>query len=401
MKLRGEIADVRFRNEENGYTVAVLDVDGEPVVCAGLFPTAVEGQPVVAEGEFVMHPKFGKQFKATAVSEVRPDTADGMVRYLGSGVIKGIGPVLAMRLVNAFGLKTFDVIEYTPNRLSEVSGISKKKALEISEANGKIKIMQDAVMFLQKYGITLNTALKIYAEYGKDTVQIVSKNPYSLIEDVDGIGFYSADKIAQSMGVTKNGAFRVRAGIVFTLKESSRTSGNTYLPEDQLISSVAELLSVETDCIVPVVEQLISERKLRRFEFEKTSIMLTSMYRVEKGVATALVKLIDYADKLEYDCQPEIAAYEKINSINFHENQKKAISLAINSGAVLITGGPGTGKTTIIKCIMSILGNLGMTYSLMAPTGRAAKRMSPAPDSCLWATRISCQALERATFSPT
>ena len=189
MKLRGEIADVRFRNEENGYTVAVLDVDGEPVVCAGLFPTAVEGQPVVAEGEFVMHPKFGKQFKATAVSEVRPDTADGMVRYLGSGVIRGIGPVLAMRLVNAFGLKTFDVIEYTPNRLSEVSGISKKKALEISEAYGKIKIMQDAVMFLQKYGITLNTALKIYAEYGKDTVQIVSKNPYSLIEDVDGIGF--------------------------------------------------------------------------------------------------------------------------------------------------------------------------------------------------------------------
>ena len=378
MKLRGEIADVRFRNEENGYTVAVLDVDGEPVVCAGLFPTAVEGQPVVAEGEFVMHPKFGKQFKATAVSEVRPDTADGMVRYLGSGVIKGIGPVLAMRLVNAFGLKTFDVIEYTPNRLSEVSGISKKKALEISEAYGKIKIMQDAVMFLQKYGITLNTALKIYAEYGKDTVQIVSKNPYSLIEDVDGIGFYSADKIAQSMGVTKNGAFRVRAGIVFTLKESSRTSGNTYLPEDQLISGVAELLSVGTDCIVPVVEQLISERKLRRFEFEKTSIMLTSMYRVEKGVATALVKLIDYADKLEYDCQPEIAAYEKINSINFHENQKKAISLAINSGAVLITGGPGTGKTTIIKCIMSILGNLGMTYSLMAPTGRAAKRMSEA-----------------------
>ncbi len=378
MKLRGEIADVRFRNEENGYTVAVLDVDGEPVVCAGLFPTAVEGQPIVAEGEFVMHPKFGKQFKATAVSEVRPETADGMVRYLGSGVIKGIGPVLAMRLVNAFGLKTFDVIEYTPNRLSEVPGISKKKALEISEAYGKIKIMQDAVMFLQKYGITLNTALKIYAAYGKDTVQLVSKNPYSLIEDVDGIGFYSADKIAQSMGVTKNGAFRVRAGIIFTLKESSRTSGNTFLPEDELITYVFDLLSVETDCIVPVVEQLISERKLRRFEFEKPSIMLTSMYRVEKGVATALVKLIDYADKLEYDCQPEIATYEKINGINFHENQKKAISLAINSGAVLITGGPGTGKTTIIKCIMSILGNLGMTYSLMAPTGRAAKRMSEA-----------------------
>lgn len=378
MKLRGEIADVRFRNEENGYTIAVLDVDGQPVVCAGLFPTAVEGQAVVAEGDYVMHPKFGRQFKATDVKEVLPETADGIIRYLGSGVIKGIGPVLAMRLVGKFGLKTFDVIEYTPGRLSEVPGISKRKAVEISEAYGKIKIMQDAVMFLQKYGITLNTAMKIYSVYGKDTVQVISKNPYALIEDVDGIGFYSADKIAQSMGITRNGAFRVRAGIVFTLKESARVGGNTYLPQDELISSVQTLLGVGEECIVPVLEGLLAERKMRRFEFDKPAVMLTGMYRVEKGVATALVKLIDYADKLEYDCAKEIETYEQINSIKFHENQKKAISLAINSGVVLITGGPGTGKTTIIKCIMSILGNLGMTYSLMAPTGRAAKRMSEA-----------------------
>lgn len=378
MRIRGEIADVRFRNDENGYTVAVLDVDGEPVVCAGLFPSAVEGQSVVADGEYVMHPKFGRQFKAEAVSEVQPETADGIVRYLGSGVIKGVGPVLALRIVEKFGLKTFDVIEYTPERLALVNGISKKKALEISEAYGKIKVMQDAVMFLQRYGITLNTALKIYGVYGKETVATVSKNPYALIEDVEGIGFYSADKIAANMGVEKSGRFRTRAGVIFTLKESARLGGNTFLPFSVLVAETAKLLDVDSGCISETVDELAAERKVKKFDLEEPSVMLTSLYRVEKGVATALVKLTEYADKLEYDCGGEIAAYEKLNGITFHEDQKKAITLAVNSGAVLITGGPGTGKTTIIKCILSIMKNIGLSASLMAPTGRAAKRMSEA-----------------------
>ncbi len=378
MKIKGDIVDVIFRNDENGYTVAVLDVEGDPVVCAGLFPSAIEGQTVAAEGEFVVHPKFGKQFKTTSVTEVKPDTEDGIVRYLGSGIIKGVGPVLAMRIVGKFGLKTFDVIEYTPHLLSTVTGISKRKAVEISESYGKIKIMQDAVMFLQSYGLTLNTALKIFSVYGKETVSAVSKNPYSLIEDIDGIGFYSADKIAQSMGVEKNGKFRIRAGVIFTLKEGARVGGNTYLPKNKLIEQVGRLLAIDEIYISDVIDDLISERKARSFDFEEPSVMLTDMFRVEKGVATALVKLLNYADKLEYDCSDEIAVYERLHEISFHENQKKAISLAINSGAVLITGGPGTGKTTIIKCILSILDNMNMTASLMAPTGRAAKRMSEA-----------------------
>lgn len=378
MKIRGEIVDIRFRNEENCYTIVVLDVDGEPVICAGLFPSAVEGQFIIAEGDYVIHAKFGRQFKATSVSEVRPETADGMIRYLGSGVIKGIGPVLAMRIVNAFGDKTFEVIEYTPNKLVSVPGISARKAVEISESYGKIKVMQDAVMFLQKYGITLNMALKIYAVYGKETVAAVSKNPYALIEDVDGIGFSSADKIAQSMGVAKNGAFRIRAGVIYVLKESSRTGGNTYLPQTALTTEVADLLGIEENFVSDIIADLESERKVRIFDFEERSVMLSSMFRLEKGVATALIKLIEYADKLEYDCSSEIEMYEKLNSIKFHENQKKAIALAINGGAVLITGGPGTGKTTIIKCILFILDNLKLSYCLMAPTGRAAKRMSDA-----------------------
>ena len=378
MRIRGEIVDIRFRNNENGYTVAVLDVDGEPVVTAGIFPSAIEGQYVVADGDYVVHPRFGRQFKAELVREVRPDTLDGIVRYLGSGVIKGIGPVLALRIVNTFGDKTFDVIEYSPEKLARVSGISKRKAMEISESYGKIKVMQDAMMFLQRYGITTNTAMKIYAVYGKDTVKTVSANPYALIEDVDGIGFYSADKIARSMGVEKNGWFRARAGTVFTLKESARLAGNTFLPERRLIADASKLLDVDENVVEGAVEKLAAERKIKRFDLEEPSVMLTSMYRVEKGVATALIKLIDYADKLEYDCGGEIAEYEKLYGINFHEDQKRAISLAINSGVVLVTGGPGTGKTTIIKCILHILKNLGMTAALMAPTGRAAKRMSEA-----------------------
>ena len=312
MRIRGEIVDIRFCNNENGYTVAVLDVDGEPVVIAGIFPSAIEGQYVVADGNYVVHPRFGRQFKAELVREVRPDTLDGIVRYLGSGVIKGIGPVLALRIVNTFGDKTFDVIEYSPEKLARVSGISKRKAMEISESYGKIKVMQDAMMFLQRYGITTNTAMKIYAVYGRDTVKTVSANPYALIEDVDGIGFYSADKIARSMGVEKNGWFRARAGTVFTLKESARLAGNTFLPERRLIADASKLLDVDENVVVDAVEKLAAERKIKRFDLEEPSVMLTSMYRVEKGVATALIKLIDYADKLEYDCGGEIAEYEKL-----------------------------------------------------------------------------------------
>ena len=189
MRIKGEIADVRFRNDENGYTVVILDVEGEPVVCAGTFPTAIEGQTVEVDGQYSVHPKFGRQFKALNVTVVRPDTEDGMIRYLGSGIIKGIGPVLAMRIVSTFGAKTFEIIEFTPHLLTKISGISKRKAMDISDAYGKIKVMQDAVMFLQGYGLTLTMSMKIYSAYGKDTVAVVSKNPYSLIEDVDGIGF--------------------------------------------------------------------------------------------------------------------------------------------------------------------------------------------------------------------
>ena len=379
MTIKGDIADIRYRNEENGFTIVVLDVDGEPVVCKGVFPPIVEGQSLQLDGKFILHPKFGRQFDAVGAKVITPTGVDGIVRYLGSGIIKGIGPALALRIVSMFGEKTFEVIEYTPHLLAKVSGISKVKATAIAEAYRDIKAMQDSVMFLQQYGITINTSLKIYKVYGDDTVNLLSSNPYLLIEDVDGIGFITADKIARNMGIKPDSAFRLRAGVVHTLKESVSSSGNTYLPKEELITLSAKLLSCDEQKIDELLPEMVIERKIKTFDVGGVeAVTLPSVYRAEYSCATQLVSLIENRNLLEYDVESDIKHFEKVNSISFHPSQKDAISHAINSGAVIITGGPGTGKTTIIKCILSICLSLSRSVICMAPTGRASKRMSEA-----------------------
>jgi len=236
MIISGEIDEVRFRNEENGYTIAVLDCEGEPLVCVGAFPPVSEGEYLSLEGDFTVHPKFGKQFKVTAVQAVRPDTLDGIVRYLGSGLIKGIGPKTALAIVDKFGKETFNVITQNPQRLASVKGISKQKADEIAQSYLKIENMRQAMVFLQGHGIPLGTSLKIFKRYGDDTVNALTQNPYRLVEDVDGIGFITADKIAAKLGVERDSEYRLRAGILYTLKEAADKSGNTFLPYGTLIS---------------------------------------------------------------------------------------------------------------------------------------------------------------------
>ena len=379
MILKGDIADIRYRNEENGFTIVVLDVDGEPVVCKGVFPPIVEGQSLELDGKFIIHPKFGKQFDVTGAKIVKPTGVDGIVRYKGSGIIKGIGPTLALRIASTFGEKTFEVIEFTPHLLSKVNGISKVKASAIAEAYRDIKVMQDSVMFLQQYGITVNTALKIYKVYGDDTVNLLSSNPYLLIEDVDGIGFITADKIARNMGIKPDSSFRLRAGVVHTLKESVNSSGNTYLPKSELIVLSSHLLDCDEQKIEEILPLMVGERKIKTFEIDGVeAITLPSVYRAEYGCATQIVSLIENRNLVEYDVESDINQFEKVNAISFHSTQKDAISHAINSGAVIITGGPGTGKTTIIKCILSICLSLSRSVICMSPTGRAAKRMSEA-----------------------
>ena len=379
MVIKGDIEDIRFRNEENGFTIIVADVQGEYVICKGIFPPLIEGQTVSMEGKFVLHPKFGRQFDVETVKIEAPDTIDGIVRYLGSGIIKGIGPALALRIVSVFGNQTFKVIEFTPHLLAQVKGISKKRAVAIGEAYGEIKVMQDAVMFLQQYGITINTAIKIYNTYQTETVEIISSNPYVLVEDVDGIGFITADKIAQNMGIERESEFRIRAGLIYTLKESVRSSGNTFLPTQDLISQASRLLGLSEQTTQSVIPLLITERKVKQVNVEEVEgIMLSSVYRAEFDVANKVVSLIENRNFIGYEVEKDIKHFEKINGITFHQTQKDAINLAINSGAVIITGGPGTGKTTIIKCILRLYELLGKTVMCMAPTGRASKRMTEA-----------------------
>lgn len=379
MILRGDIDEIRFRNEENGYTIAVLDVEGEPVVVTGNFPHAVEGQSVEVSGEYIVHKKYGRQFRADSCRINAPDGVDGIVRYLGSGLIKGVGPALALRIASAFGEKTFEVIERSPDMLASVRGISRGKAAEISAAYLSIKEMQDAVMTLQSYDIPLGTAMKIYKTYGKDTASIVSTNPYRLIEDVDGIGFVTADGIARRAGIAPDSEFRAAAGLVFTLKEHLAKNGNTCLPKSELITSAAALLSVSEDIVSSALEGMLLERRLRLSEGEEGEpVSLPQVYRTEKNAAVLLTKLMSLADSTAFDVTEDIASYERLGNIKLHEQQAEAVRAAVTGGVTLITGGPGTGKTTIIKCMIDVFDRLKRTVALMAPTGRAAKRMSEA-----------------------
>lgn len=379
MTLKGDIEEIRFRNEENGYTIAVIDAEGEPVIATGVFPPVVEGQTVVLSGDYVVHKKYGRQFKADRCEIEKPTGVDGIVRYLGSGLIKGIGPALALRIVSVFGEKTFSVIENNPSLLSSVRGISKEKAKDIAKAYGEIKEMQDAVMTLQTYDIPLGTALRIYKVYGKNTAQVVTDNPYRLIEDVDGIGFLTADKIAVKTGIEHDSEFRVGAGLIHVLKESVQKGGNTCYPRDAAAEEASLLLGVDVSLVYSAIESLVLERRVRLLEVNGEEVLaLPGVYRTEKNAAVLVTRLLEGADSTVYDVTADISEYEKINGIILHERQKEAVTAAISNGATLITGGPGTGKTTIIKCIIEIFDKLNKTVLLMAPTGRAAKRMSEA-----------------------
>lgn len=377
MIIKGDIDEIRFRNDDNGYSVLVLDVEGEPVIASGNFPPVFEGQSVSVEGEYVIHKKYGKQFKVNKAELNGPGGQDGIIRYLGSGIIKGIGPALALKIVMRFRDKTFDIIEFHPDRLAEINGISKNKAADIHEGYTKIKEMQSSVMALQDYGITLNMALKIYKVYGTGTVAAVKSNPYSLIEDVDGIGFKTADKIAFNAGIEKDSDFRIRAGIIYTLKENSRKEGNTCLPCEILLSEAAQLLEASQGVVESNADRLVIERRLKEVVQNETLMyMLPTLYHTEKNAAVLTYRLINSALSEKHDVRGDITEFEKVNNIEFHESQRLAIEHAVNDGVTVITGGPGTGKTTIIKCILDIFDKLKKTAVLMAPTGRAAKRMS-------------------------
>lgn len=384
MTITGSIEEIRFVNEENGFHILVLDVGGEPIVTVGTFPPVSEGEVLTLTGEFVVHPKFGKQFKCRSVQKKSPTTRDGIFRFLSSGLIKGIGPKTAERIIKTFGEKSLEVLELCPQKLATIRGISPKKAHQFGEEYKKHMVAQHAIMFLQSKGISLNFALKIFKVYGTQTQAAVSSNPYRLIEDIDGIGFITADRIAKELGIEHNSEFRVRAGIVWTLKESGDKNGNTFLFKEQLIDSVATRLSInDKNLISDVVEQLVLANKLKVIDIDgEQAVFLRYAYGAELGAATKLCSLINNFNKSENydDIISDLNEYRKIYRIQLNDQQKDAVIKALSGGLTIITGGPGTGKTTVIKCLIYMFKKRRQSYMLMAPTGRAAKRITESTD---------------------
>lgn len=381
MLICGQIEGIKFRNEENGYTVAVVESNGEFLTCVGKFPSIIEGQRVEIEGTIKKNQKYGEQIVVEKVNILPPNNVDGIFRYLSSGLIKGIGAILAEKIVSKFGESTLEVIEFNPMKLAEIRGISEDKAMRIAEAFKDLKDMQNTIMFLQNYNISTNMSIKIYKTYLSKTQEILKTNPYKLVEDIDGVGFLTADKIAQKLGIPANSIFRFRAGILYALQDSSEKSGNTCLSKEQLIETTCKLLQVDVDenmvKIDDILQQLRLECVIREFVHDDIPyIMKSQYYYMEQSSAQKLLLLKNNFSGKEVDLSQEIAEYEALNQIKLHANQANAVKVAVNSGVCVITGGPGTGKTTIVKCVLSCLKRQNKKCLMLAPTGRAAKRLS-------------------------
>ncbi len=379
--ITGIIDEIVYRNDDNGYTVVNLNCKGYMVTAVGKFPIITEGQNVELKGEYIQNSKFGEQFSVKAVKVSAPSNIDGIKKYLASGLIHGVGVVTANAIVDYFGTETLEIIEFHPSRLTEVKGVSPVKAAKIAETFCEIKDMQDAVMFLQGLNLSVNMAIKIYNVYGNKTQEIVNNNPYKLIEDIDGIGFASADKIAFNMGIEKNSLFRIRAGVLYALIDAMEKGGSTYLPREMLISCACVLLELDEqenkEKIDMVIEDLKLDGYLKQLVVDEDDALTTiKNYNFEKGIAGIIATLLQMNEFQDVNFEDEIAEYEKINKISLHETQKEAVVSALSNNFSVITGGPGTGKTTIVKCIIKCLKQQSKNILLLAPTGRAAKRLS-------------------------
>ena len=383
MKFSGTVESVIFQNIENGYSVIDVSVDGFLYTAVGNMPPMSEGENVEIDGEIKENPKYGEQIAVRSVKKLMPNNKEGMIRFLSSELFSGVGYVLATSIVEAFGDKTFEVIEKEPLLLARLKGINIKKAMQISDAFTGNKAMQEVIVAFSAYEISVAVALKIYKAYGANAVKKVEENPYILINDIEGIGFKKADKIAMSLGIEKDSAFRIKAGICYVLSEVVVKNGHTHLPKDILIAECLDILELKRDeyeeLIVSAIDELEIIGRVTLIDRDGyTAVILSKHYIAEKSIATKLVYMMNHTPPLMLDIDGDIKEYERINEIVLHENQKLAIKNCLRAGVNVITGGPGTGKTTIIRCIIGILKSQGYTVSLAAPTGRAAKRLSEA-----------------------
>lgn len=375
--LDGLVEAVIFKSEDTGYVVAKITVNKEVNTIVGTMPLIKEGQQIEVKGEWIKHKQFGRQFNVEEYKEVLPTSTKEIEKYLSTGIIHGIGPVTAKKIVKAFGEETLNILDNNIERLKEVEGIGKKKYNIIYQSYLETRELKDIIMFFQKHGVTINQCLKIYKKFGGDAQNIVSENPYILSDEISGIGFLTSDRIAKSLGIEPISDFRIQSGIKYVLNSFSGL-GNTYMPKDKLINEAQRVLSVDKELIEVNIYNSVLEGKIKIEKInEIEAVYSLPYYFCELGVTNKIITLsIENFQTINSDITFEISSFERKNNIVFADSQKEAILGAFENGIEIITGGPGTGKTTIIKCIIEIYENNGMKVLLAAPTGRAAKRMT-------------------------
>ncbi len=396
MQIKGYVEKIIYTNSDNGHTILDVsltsdeikrlqaecpdyadDID-EEMVCVGTLHLINAGEYVVFNGDFTVHQTYGLQFKVTSYEESRPEDMDSIERYLGSGAIKGVGPALAARIVRHFKMDTFRVIEENPEELSQVKGISNRMAMEIADQVAEKKGMRNAMLFLGKLGIGMNLAVKIYKEYGEKVYEIIENNPYKLADDMEGVGFKIADEIAKNSGMELDSPFRIKSGILYALK-AAVSAGHTYYPMDALIEEAGRLLGVFIAKPEEILTDLMIDRKVMVRDVDGIkAVYLYSVYHTELAIAHRLfaLKFEDMPDEKAFD--KDLHSIEKEENITLESMQREAVRASAGSGIVVITGGPGTGKTTTINTIIRYFERKGMDIMLAAPTGRAAKRMTEA-----------------------
>ena len=390
MEITGYVDHIIYRKPENGYTVFILVSEGDEITCVGNMGQIDQGDNLTIEGEEVSHAIYGSQIKVTSYRVVPPSDADSMERYLGSGAIKGVGPALAKRIVKKFGSDTFRIIEEEPERLVEIKGISERIAREISMQMEEKKGMREAMIFLQQYGISNALAVKIYDTYGMKVYQVMKENPYQLAEDIHGIGFKMADEIAAKIGIRTDSDFRIRSGILYTLLLAA-AEGHVYLPKEILLRNTSIMLQIPQEVIEVQLSNLTMEKKLIiKTEEDRVYIYATSYYYAELNCAKMIIDLdsaVDYFPTEEEKTQEEefragiekkIRRLEQNLDLELDELQRQAVVESVLHGVFILTGGPGTGKTTTINMIIRYFEREGLDIFLAAPTGRAAKRMTEA-----------------------
>lgn len=374
--INGYVDHIIYRNADNGYTVLVMICDEEEVTCVGTFLDIAEGENIEAHGSYTDHPTYGRQFAVKSFEEKAPKDEMAIERYLGSGAIKGVGIALAARIVRRFKSDTFRIIEEEPERLAEVKGISERKAMEIADQVNAKRDLRQAMIFLQQYGISTTLAVKIYNTYGQEIYGILKENPYRMADDVEGVGFRTADEIASRVGIRTDSDFRIRSGIQYALLQASN-EGHTYLPMPELTQRASTLLQIEPEYIEKHYMNLAMDRKIiMRQVDDTTQIYASSFFYMEANTATMLKQLNASFDVPDIEIEERLRQIEKQTKMDLDEHQVEAVKEAVRNGLLVITGGPGTGKTTTINTIIRYFELEGMDIFLAAPTGRAAKRMS-------------------------